>query len=474
MSQPGFLSRGALGLALALVAFACSSDEVTDPQPTGSLAFVAEPTDVTVNQPIQPAPVVELRDAANAPVLQAGISVALARGSGTGTLGGTTPVVTDAQGRATFSDLSLDVVEPGVTLIASTAGLTDATSQAFAVTVAPPVKTQLGFRTITAGTVRMTMAVVEVEIQDANGNLFAGATDIVTITLGTNPGNLLLHTSGISDNDRFIELVDPATPVVLTPELSNNETTGEMLALAYDDASGLMFMTARTDSLFTIDLSTGAATPIGQTGDADRIKGLAFQSSSGTLLAAQRDSDILLTVDPATGDTTALGSVTIAGDSITGFTGLDYDPTTATLYGLAKLRDNTSGAIRDLVTIDVGSLTATSVATMSENGVAAITFLTDGTLLAVTGDGATNGETLWGVDMSNGTMTQILVMGNGADGESIEAIPARLSGTFSVAAVNGVATFNDLQIDGSGTGYTFIATATGLTAGTSAAFDVNQ
>jgi hypothetical protein len=47
-----------------------------------------------------------------------------------------------------------------------------------------------------------------------------------------------------------------------------------------------------------------------------------------------------------------------------------------------------------------------------------------------------------------------------------------LSGTTTVAAVAGVATFSDLKIDGTATGYTLVAAATALTGATSAPFGV--
>jgi hypothetical protein len=47
-----------------------------------------------------------------------------------------------------------------------------------------------------------------------------------------------------------------------------------------------------------------------------------------------------------------------------------------------------------------------------------------------------------------------------------------LAGTLTVSATGGVATFSDLSIDKSGTGYTLTATATGLTSATSNAFDI--
>ena len=49
---------------------------------------------------------------------------------------------------------------------------------------------------------------------------------------------------------------------------------------------------------------------------------------------------------------------------------------------------------------------------------------------------------------------------------------ANLTGTTTVPAVNGVATFANLRIDQIGTGYTLTATASPLAADTSDAFDV--
>jgi len=47
-----------------------------------------------------------------------------------------------------------------------------------------------------------------------------------------------------------------------------------------------------------------------------------------------------------------------------------------------------------------------------------------------------------------------------------------LSGTKTVAAVSGVATFGDLSVDPLGIGYTLLASATGLTGAESSGFTV--
>src|SRR5207248_4957263 len=49
-----------------------------------------------------------------------------------------------------------------------------------------------------------------------------------------------------------------------------------------------------------------------------------------------------------------------------------------------------------------------------------------------------------------------------------------LSGTLTVAAVNGTATFSNLSIDKGGNGYTLQASSTGLSSATSGAFNISN
>jgi hypothetical protein len=61
-----------------------------------------------------------------------------------------------------------------------------------------------------------------------------------------------------------------------------------------------------------------------------------------------------------------------------------------------------------------------------------------------------------------------------AIGHNGGVVPGGLHGTLVVAVVSGVATFSDLSIDQTGVGYTLVANSsvTGLTQGTSTAFDI--
>ena len=55
---------------------------------------------------------------------------------------------------------------------------------------------------------------------------------------------------------------------------------------------------------------------------------------------------------------------------------------------------------------------------------------------------------------------------------SVNPVGGRLSGTLSVAPVNGIAVFGDLVIDASGAGYVLQATAPGATSASSSSFTI--
>lgn len=84
-------------------------------------------------------PVVQLRDAANAPVHQSGVIVAATVAAGGGVLGGTTIVVTDASGTAAFSDLAI-AGAVGARTLAFSANSLRVTSAPVAITAGAPAK----------------------------------------------------------------------------------------------------------------------------------------------------------------------------------------------------------------------------------------------------------------------------------------------------------------------------------------------
>lgn len=154
--------------------------------PPSQLAFVVQPAASMVGQVLAPPVQVAVQDAAGITVPTALDPVSLALGSNPGAtaLLGTLSVV-PVNGVATFSDLHLDVPGNGYTLVASAAGLPDASSNPFLVTNTPA---QLGFGTQPSdGQARALLAPFTVEVQDQFGNVVPGATDVVTVVLDQPP-----------------------------------------------------------------------------------------------------------------------------------------------------------------------------------------------------------------------------------------------------------------------------------------------
>jgi len=112
------------------------------------LAFLVQPSNTNVRQPIAPPVQVQVRDAANNPVTSAtnAITVALSSNPGGATLSGTT-TVNAVGGVATFSDLTLNKGGNGYTLSALSSGLVAATSSAFNVANRAPVASNDSYST---------------------------------------------------------------------------------------------------------------------------------------------------------------------------------------------------------------------------------------------------------------------------------------------------------------------------------------
>jgi hypothetical protein len=245
----------------------------------------------------------------------------------------------------------------------------------------------------------------------------------------------------------------------------------EIAAMTYNASTLALMATDRNDDLLSINRTTGVETVVGATG-VDYLTGIAFEQGASPRLLGVTFNDSMYAASPTTGAASAIGQMTIAGDSIQQAQGLAVDPTTGTLYGIVRLTSGATNRDRHLVTINPTTFVATDRGEISEDGMADIAFAANGTLYGVTGDGGTNSETLWTINKTTAAATLVLALGNGDDGEAIAAGPATLSGTMTVNAVAGVATFPGLMINAAANGYTITATASGLTAGTSAAFNV--
>ncbi len=452
---------------------ACDDDDDDDappPAPSPHLAFVVQPTNTPMNSAISPPITVEIRDGGGNLIGTATDTVTLAfqNNAGMATLGGTLSQAA-VGGTATFNDITVDTAGVGYTLRASATGYSNAVSAAFTVTQVGP--TQVVITTDPPATVAPFEAfTVVAEIRDAMNVIDTTFNGPVTIAFGAQPaGDLLVHASGLGTP--IIELIETDTPSVVR-EIFPTIVVGEVMGMVYDPAIQLIRGTNLFGEFFLLDPVTGDCVLYGNSSTLSDsfFKGVAF-NGMGQIRALSRATDQVSTIDLVTGIDSQLGTtLTLTSYAIAGCNGLSRHPTSGVFYAILNNATFPPEA-RPLVTVNMGSGVCTLIGDTGD-AVAGITFAPDGTLYAVTGDGASTPSTLWSVNTSNGALTNLLTLGNGDDGETIVYIPRRLGGTLTVNAVNGVATFTGLSIDQLGSGYTLTVSSSGLTPDTSSAVDV--
>ena len=164
-------------------AVASSVLTITPAHPPAKLAFLQQPENALTGAVISPAVQVQVEDADGNLVANATNVVTLALTAGTG-LGGTL-TATAQNGIASFSNLTVSTAG-NYTLLATSTGLTSATSAAFTVTT--PVKLAFLVQPSNAVTGAAISPAVQVAIQDADGNTVTAAANPVTIALTSAAG----------------------------------------------------------------------------------------------------------------------------------------------------------------------------------------------------------------------------------------------------------------------------------------------
>jgi hypothetical protein len=269
--------------------------------------------------------------------------------------------------------------------------------------------------------------------------LLTGPSDTLVAVVGVGNATVLFHASGnttfvdpdSANSGRWFEVIDPVNGTVFPP-LAVSRGIGEIIGLAYDPGTNMVYATDEDCVLLRINPATGAETSVGSTssqpgcsGAPDYLKGLAYDLTGGRLLGGvtpEFSDGILYAINPATAVATPLGQVmTATGTPLDGFNGFAYHPN-GTLYIVGHL---SADGLRDrrLMTLNVATLIATPIALLPQTGVAGIAFTSNGTLYAVTGDGGANPESLWTVDPATAAMTLVIALGHGGGGEAIVAIP---------------------------------------------------
>jgi hypothetical protein len=288
------------------------------------LVFTTQPSNAGVGLTMTPAIQVTAEDSSNNTLTTFTGNITLAIGSGPGTLSGMTTQAA-VTGVATFSDLSINKVANGYTLVASpTGGVPDATSSPFN---------------------------IDTFYVDASGNF--GTLDLPTgvvnqIASGTVPNgtgldltpSLQLYEYDTSNQLMQVTPSTGATTTTGTGTLPNpaNTKTGALTTGAYFAIDNV------TGTLYSIDLSTGATTSVGPTSTTMVPAGCTFEASlagSASVLyytigyqagsGCTASTDTLYAIDPMTGNTTAIGQVTVNGSGVNAFVGSAF--VNGTLYG---------------------------------------------------------------------------------------------------------------------------------------------
>lgn len=431
-----------------------------------SAAFdiIAIPTQIIITQEpsnsynsfdITPAMTVELRDASNNLVVNATNSVTVAIGTdpsaGAATLGGTLTVAATG-GIATFSDINLDSIASGYTLEFTSTGLTSAISTTFDITQAPA--TQLAFlQEPTSAVAGATLSPnITVEIQDANGNLVTTSTDNVTLAFGTDPS------AGAST------LGGTVTVAAVAGVATFNDINVDKAFAGYTLSATSGILTTASSASFTISPATKSQ--------------LAFYIEP-------TDAEYGVAINPAIDVEIqdAFGNKTTDTDSIT--LAINNNPSGGTLAGtLSVAAVNGTATFNDINIDNIGSgytldATAGGLTTATSAGFNIIAIPTQVTFVTQPTDAYNDVNIAPAItvelrDASNNLVTNATDSVTLAFGTDASLGSGTLSGTLTVAAIGGVATFNDISIDYVANGYTLIATSGALTIDTSSSFDINQ
>jgi hypothetical protein len=432
-----------------------SAGAVTAAQST----VAAAPTSVTADGSTTSTVTVTLKDANSNPV--SGKTVTLAKTSGPGTPTITTVSgTTDASGLATFTVKSITAGADVFTATDTTDSVT--VTQTATVTFTAGAATKLVYTTVPGTGTAGTAFSVTVQSQDAYGNPanLASATTI-TLSIATGGGTLsgtLTGSIGIGVNSVTI-----ATPVYSKSDTMTLTAT----------ASGGVTLTAVTSG--NIVFSAGAASklafttqPGGGTGGSafSTQPAVALEDQYGnTVTGTPQDVTLAIWNNAGPGGTLS-GAKTVAVNTSTGvatFSGLSIDKagTGYTLTATGSTVDTSAGVVvSSAFNITVGAAAKLAFTTQPGGGTVSAAWSQQPVVAVEDAGGNT-------VTSSSASVTLTIKIGTPACGG-----PGTLSGTTTLGASSGVATFSGLSINAVGTGYELHATSPGLTAVDSSPFNI--
>ena len=319
-------------------------------------------------------------------------------------------------------------------------------------TTEPNVATRLGFTTQPAPTTTGTVLAppVVVAVQDDQGNTVTSATNAVTVAIGSNPGGGTLSgtttVAAVNGVATFADLRISGSGAGYTLSVSSPGLAGA--------TSSPFLVTAPPASRLQFMVQPGPVTAGQAFAPAVSV---AVQDAAGNTVTGATNP-VSLAIGTNAGSGTLSGVTTVAAvNGVATFPGLSIDKAGAG-YTLSAASPNLVAAASTPFTVTAAPASLLAFTVQPSAGLTG-TPISPAVAVAI--------RDLFGNTITNATHSVTIALGANPAG-------ATLSGTTTVASVNGVATFSGLRIDKAGTGFTLTATAASLTAATSAGFAVRD
>jgi hypothetical protein len=438
-SGTGYTLRATSG---SLQAATSTAFEVRPSTPV-RIGFSVQPAAATAGVALAPVEVAVQDVFGNTAPFTTRITVALDINPGSDTLTGTLSLDT-VDGVARFTSLALRRASRGYTLIATSPELGGAHSTSFEVFPADPAQLVFGAQPSdsTAGVVLSPG--VQVRLLDGFGNL-TRSTASVTVALGSNPGNTSLFGAAT---------VAAVGGVAFFPNLSVQKAASGYTLRA---TSGAL---STTSAAFSISAAAPVAA-VFQTQPPTVTAGVPFSPAVAVRDAFGNPSTgrVTLSLEDNPGADTLSG--TLVGDAVAGvasFTNLSLTKAAAG-YTLRASAPGTQGAVGPRFTVQAASA-------------ARLAFLRQPATRSVLNAPLGPETQVRALDAFDNLVTGFSGPISVALGDNPTS--AALSGTLTVNATGGVATFSDLKLGTVGTGYTLTSSSAGLISTESGLFDVVQ
>ncbi|MHC4939554.1 MAG: hypothetical protein ACYTHK_11340 [Planctomycetota bacterium] len=282
--------------------------------------------------------------------------------------------------------------------------------------------------------------------------------------------DVLLHASG----EEIFEFVDCEGPYVLAPEEAKPLEPFD--AMTFDEGgTDRIWATSADNSLIFYDIFFGGGIRFVQGSGtlARRYTGLYFDAT-GQLWGLPLDGSAEFAINTTTGrDDSGSVPITLPGETIEGFNGAAVDAVTGDLYVAARLAGE---ALPRLLSVDFNN--EARVRGTLQQGCADLATKFDGVssfLFAVSPD---PDPVLYEVDPLTASMTKVIDLGNGTDGEAISYVfPAPLDITgasFVQPSSNGIASFGGFRWTLMADDVSLVATSPGLQPDTSNRFSITR